>query len=163
MDRENELEAAKRLGDRLKAIRVDTGLSQRDFGLKIGLSSPSLVSAMEHGDRDPSRRVLVEIHRQFGRDLNWLLGDPVEKSALVTQNEEQGQEIEGLKAENRKLSGANEELKAQIRQKEEFIDNQIEQMEALRNEVYKLLKENSGLKDELIQQIRQKTSPSPGS
>jgi transcriptional regulator with XRE-family HTH domain len=152
MDREDELEAAK-VGERIKQIRTDSGLNQREFAVKIGLSasSPSLVSEMERGQRDPSRRVLIEIHKQFGRDLNWLLGfDQV-------QNGEQGQEIENLKTENRKLRDANDELRIKIQKNDELIENQARQIDALRNEVYSLLKENSGLKDELIRQMRQKT------
>lgn len=47
-------DAVKRLGDRLKAVRIERGDSQRQFAARLGVSLPTL-GAMERGD--PSTRL----------------------------------------------------------------------------------------------------------
>ncbi|MCF8217234.1 MAG: helix-turn-helix domain-containing protein [Chlorobium sp.] len=59
-------------GQRIKAIRRHAGLSQRDFGKKIGLSG-NRVSEIEHEKGGMSAGVLFSISREFHVDSEWLM------------------------------------------------------------------------------------------
>lgn len=59
------------MNGRIKAIRVDSGLTQADFGAKIGVSQ-NYVWMMETGARVPGDRTIRDICREFGVNETWL-------------------------------------------------------------------------------------------
>lgn len=65
------------MNERIKQLRKTLGMSQRDFGEKIGISDPA-VSKLEKGTNVPSEQTLKSICREFNVNWAWLtegLGD----------------------------------------------------------------------------------------
>lgn len=65
------LKEVTKLNNRIKSIRKALGLSQKDFGKKIGISDTA-VSKLENGERNPSEQTLKSICREFNVDYFWL-------------------------------------------------------------------------------------------
>jgi len=59
-------------GQRFKKIRQNKGMSQGDFGNKIGLSK-SAVSAVENDKSFVSLEILRTLFMEFDVNLNWLI------------------------------------------------------------------------------------------
>lgn len=57
--------------DRLLTLRKELGLSQSEFGERIGLQKPS-ISRMENGLIEPTVQTLKFICREFGVNYLWL-------------------------------------------------------------------------------------------
>ena len=60
-------------GQRIKQLRKELGLSQRDFAEKIGVTASAL-SAYEKGAKNPSVNVAIDVASQFNVSLDWLCG-----------------------------------------------------------------------------------------
>lgn len=60
-------------GERVKQLRTQLKLSQRDFSEKIGITASAL-SAYENGQKNPSVNVAINIATQFKVSLDWLCG-----------------------------------------------------------------------------------------
>ena len=60
-------------GENLKHLRNSLGLTQKDFGAKVGLSK-AVVSKYETGMGYPTFDVLVRIAQYFGVTTDYLLG-----------------------------------------------------------------------------------------
>lgn len=58
-------------GDRIKAVRISTGLSQEKFGERIKISGAS-VSRIESGNNNASEQTRSLICKEFGIDEHWL-------------------------------------------------------------------------------------------
>lgn len=63
----------KDLPQRLKALRVQYGFSQKQVAEKIGVS-PSIVSGYETGERTPSTEVLLSLSYLYNVSTDYLLG-----------------------------------------------------------------------------------------
>lgn len=59
------------MNERIKSIRLKLGLTQSEFGEKIGISQ-NYVWMIEKGDRVPSDRTVADICRVFNVDPCWL-------------------------------------------------------------------------------------------
>ena len=59
------------MNERIKSIRLNLGLTQSEFGEKIGISQ-NYVWMIEKGDRIPSDRTVADICRVFNVDPCWL-------------------------------------------------------------------------------------------
>ena len=60
-------------GQRLKKLRTELGLTQRQFSEKIGITASAL-SAYETGQKNPSVGVAMDIALTYGESLDWLCG-----------------------------------------------------------------------------------------
>ena len=60
-------------GQRVKQLRQELGLSQRDFAEKIGITASAL-SSYEKGLKNPSVNVAINIASIFSVSLDWLCG-----------------------------------------------------------------------------------------
>lgn len=60
-------------GERVKQLRTQLKLSQRDFSEKTGITASAL-SAYENGQKNPSVNVAINIATQFKVSLDWLCG-----------------------------------------------------------------------------------------
>lgn len=60
-------------GKRLKKIREEKGLTQKQFAEKIG-STERGIQHYEVGDREPAFRVIIAILDKIDVDANYLLG-----------------------------------------------------------------------------------------
>lgn len=60
------------MNERVKQLRVSLGLSQEDFGAKIGLKSKASVSKIEKGINGTTEQTLRSMCREFGASYLWL-------------------------------------------------------------------------------------------
>lgn len=60
------------MNNRIKELRKTIGLSQKDFGEKIGISDPA-VSKIEKGTNIPSEQTIKSICREFNVNYAWLM------------------------------------------------------------------------------------------
>ncbi|MBG6244770.1 DNA-binding protein [Candidatus Symbiopectobacterium sp. 'North America'] len=60
------------IGLRVKQVRAGSGLNQRDFAAKQGISNGG-ISQIESGKTVPGGDFLLRIHQEFSVDLTWLL------------------------------------------------------------------------------------------
>ncbi|GHU40137.1 hypothetical protein FACS1894190_06660 [Spirochaetia bacterium] len=150
------------LAARVKQIRTEEGLSQAEFAEVLGLSSPAIISDIERGSRDPSKRVLLGIRAHFGRDLNWLFGGgPDEIKSLQIENDDKAMQLNELRSQItqkvEETSSLNERIDQLLRQNQDKdlkLEKKERQISELKDEITTLLKENSGLKDELLAFMR---------
>lgn len=59
------------MNKRIKELRKTLGLTQNDFGLKLGLA-PNTITNYETGRRDPSNQIIVAMCREFNVNEEWL-------------------------------------------------------------------------------------------
>lgn len=59
------------MNDRIKSARKALGLTQSEFGSRIGISGAA-VSKLESGDRNPSDQTLMLISSEYQISLQWL-------------------------------------------------------------------------------------------
>ncbi|RGG79385.1 XRE family transcriptional regulator [Coprobacillus sp. AF17-11AC] len=67
----------QQIGDRIYSLRKKLGLSQGDFGSKIGIKKASM-SAIENNRSNPSEQTIMLICKEFNVNYAWLkegLGD----------------------------------------------------------------------------------------
>lgn len=62
-----------KFGERVRQVRRHAGLSQAEFGKKIGISLPSVVRMEQDGGVAPRADLVVKISEMFVCDLLWLL------------------------------------------------------------------------------------------
>lgn len=73
------------LKDRIKKIRTDAGLTQKDFGEKIGVGR-IYVSGWETNQSEPGKARLFVIAEKFNVNVDWLLtgeGEPYKNKKTV--------------------------------------------------------------------------------
>lgn len=61
-----------KFGDRLRIVRQECGLSQTEFGQRLGVSLPT-VNRFENSDRLPNAELIIALMREFHADPVWLL------------------------------------------------------------------------------------------
>lgn len=62
----------KTLGQRIKSVRSQAGLTQEDAAARLGIAYPTL-SKYEQGHRTPDAELLNRMAKEFGCDPGWLL------------------------------------------------------------------------------------------
>lgn len=60
------------LNERLKKVRLRAGLSQEEFGKRIGIESRGHISALESGNRNITERIIKDVCREFKIRYQWL-------------------------------------------------------------------------------------------
>lgn len=71
--RRRDAEAARRIGLRLKALREDRGVNQRDLAALVGMTAPQL-SKIESGNQDLRVSTLRTLVRALGASINEISG-----------------------------------------------------------------------------------------
>lgn len=71
------------MGEKLKSLRVEKKLTQKQVANRIGLAT-SAVSSYESGSRYPSYDVLVKLSRIFHVSTDYLLGIADKRNVDVT-------------------------------------------------------------------------------
>ena len=74
----------KKIGDRIKELRVKHGLTQKDIAALLDVS-PSTVGMYEQNRREPDANTLVKISERFNVSTDYLLGTP-EKNELSSSS-----------------------------------------------------------------------------
>ena len=86
------------MGDRIKQIRLEAGLTQMQFAERIGLSR-NYIALIETGSREPSDRTISDICREFGVSQSWLQTGDGEMFLPRSKNEELALMVSDLMAE----------------------------------------------------------------
>ena len=73
--------------DRIKQIRKEAGLTQVDFGKRIGVKG-NTITGYETGLRNPTDAVLLSICREFNVNEEWLQTGEGEMNKKRTRNQE---------------------------------------------------------------------------
>jgi SOS-response transcriptional repressor LexA len=60
------------IGDRFKALRTEIGLNQSELAREIG-ANPSIISDIERGDKEPSKKIISALILKHSVNSNWLL------------------------------------------------------------------------------------------
>lgn len=76
----------KNLGEKIKTLRLQHGLTQREAAVKIGITAASM-SAYENGTQNPSATVIASIADLFNVKTDWLLGRTIEPYSSFVQDE----------------------------------------------------------------------------
>lgn len=78
------------IGDRIKDVRNEIGISQKLFGVGIGIAD-SYVSEIESGKKVPSLTILLAIEYKYGVSMDWLKtgkgGKYIKEGAYLTDEE----------------------------------------------------------------------------
>lgn len=100
-------------GEKLKALRIEKGLTQQQIAEKIGLVKGS-ISAYEQSAKYPSIDVLIKLCELFGVSADYLLGlsDSIEYN-LSTLTDEQTQTVMRIIAEFEQYNRLKEKLKTE--------------------------------------------------
>lgn len=62
------------LAKRLRELREEKGLTQRDIAQALGLSSQSTITNYEQNNRDPDYETLIKIAKYHKVSIDYLLG-----------------------------------------------------------------------------------------
>lgn len=73
--------------DRIRKIRKDNGLTQVEFGERIGVKGNTITN-YENGLRNPTDAVLLSICREFGVNEEWLRTGKGDMTIKRTRNQE---------------------------------------------------------------------------
>lgn len=73
--------------ERIKEVRKAHGLTQAEFGKKIGVKG-NTITCYEKGIREPSNAIIRAIAREFGVDEHWLLTGEGEMLRPVSRDAE---------------------------------------------------------------------------
>lgn len=73
--------------DRIKALRKSLGLTQKDFGERIGVQANTITS-YESGVRTPNNSMILAICREYGVSEAWLRTGEGEMMQKLTRNQE---------------------------------------------------------------------------
>lgn len=76
------------MNERINEIRKAVGLTQGDFGAKIGGLSKNYVWMLEKGERTPSERTILDICREFNVNEEWLRTGQGEMFRKLSRNDE---------------------------------------------------------------------------
>lgn len=73
--------------DKLKKLRLEAGLKQKELGKKLGLSA-SAIGMYEQGRRDPDNETLMELSKIFDVSVDYLLGNETTKNRYLNEKNE---------------------------------------------------------------------------
>lgn len=106
----------KDIGLKIRAIRIEKGIEQKDLATKAGISH-SYLSNVERGTRNPALKTLDKIaaalevpanklleNEQKGRNLTYLYLENIEKQKVREQHEEQEKKVILVKKIKAKLN-----------------------------------------------------------
>lgn len=78
------------LNERFKKVRLMAGLSQEEFGKKIGIESRGHISALESGNKNITDRIVNDVCREFNVNEEWLRTGNGEPAIKRTRRQEIG-------------------------------------------------------------------------
>lgn len=142
------------IGERLKTLRKEKGLSQKELAEGIG-TSQGYVCALEQDQKVPGGEILVSLKSFLGVDLNWLLtGEEKtpQQGAAAKVTDEDPEVAELLEGARRVLKSGNpiafDALERNIRYFDQAVasEKRLEQVEAKLEELMQVLSEMKGLK-----------------
>jgi len=121
------------IAERFRYIRTKSGLKQKDFAESLGVSH-SVISDIERGAREPSRKVLTGVAKLYHIDLNWLLLG-VGSIEQTSHNQTSNPEIERLEREIDELKKSIDELERENKELSKELLDRMRQLLELRSEL----------------------------
>lgn len=113
------------MNERIREVRIQLGLSQADFGKRIGITRSS-VSKLESNENNPSEQTIKLICREFNVSYDWLT-----KGVGPMYVPQSDSDIELI---TRAMEGKNENKKQLIRimadMPDELLDKMMEYLES---------------------------------
>lgn len=76
------------MNERISLIRKEAGLTQEEFGARVGGLSRNYIWMIEKGDRVPSDRTISDICREFNVNEEWLRTGAGDMFQPKSRNEE---------------------------------------------------------------------------
>lgn len=76
------------MNERISILRKQTGLTQEEFGARIGGLSKNYIWMLEKGERTPSDRTVMDICREFNVNEDWLRNGTEPMFLQRSRNEE---------------------------------------------------------------------------
>ena len=70
---EKEIIDTTTVGGRIRALRIEKGLTQEELGLEIGIENRANISAYEHDNRTVTLTVLPDLARVLGTTMDYLI------------------------------------------------------------------------------------------
>lgn len=96
------------MADRLKALRMKYGYSQKQVADRIDIS-PSIVSGYETGERTPSTEVLLSLAYLYNVSTDYLLGkQPISPGTVVSLDGLTNQQVAAIAALVESMKNASE-------------------------------------------------------
>ena len=65
----------EKFGEKLKALRIRSGMTLKDLAVKLGLSAHGYISELESGKKTPTVEIVVKISDCFSVSTDELLKD----------------------------------------------------------------------------------------
>ena len=90
---------AKQIGDRLKEVRLNARLTQKELAKLVGLT-PGSVGALENGLYTPNFDVLRTLHKKLGVSYDYIidgLESPENASKLIEENTRLKEELDRMR------------------------------------------------------------------
>ena len=109
---------------RVRTAREKLGLDQKVFGERVGVT-PQIISRTENGRQDISVLLLQGMFEAFGIPTEYILG---------LRPEGEPESLEKLRAQNKKLSDENQDLRERIEEKNESLKMAKELLDFFRNQ-----------------------------
>lgn len=78
------------MNERFKKVRLMAGLSQEEFGKKIGIESRGHISALESGNKNITDRIVNDVCREFNVNEEWIRTGNGEPTIKRTRRQEIG-------------------------------------------------------------------------
>lgn len=113
------------MNERIKELRQALGLSQEDFGAKIGLKSKASVSKIEKGINGTTEQTLRSMCREFGASYLWLT------TGEGSMFEEGGDDAALHVMVDRVMASENERVKQIFKNLGDFTEEDWQQVNAL--------------------------------
>lgn len=126
------------IGERIKQIRKDSGLTQQKFADRIG-AKQNTVAQYEIGRNAPIDPVITAICKEFNVQEDWLRHG-LEPMRAAKSKEEEIAELVGAA-----LSGSNEFKKSVIRMICSRTDDELKALEAALRAVYEGIEKDQGV------------------
>ena len=82
MSRTKSKPSIQRFGEKLKALRLDMGLTLQQFAESLGYSAHGYISELEAGKKMPTVECVLSVSRLYDVSIDELLKDDLEISIL---------------------------------------------------------------------------------
>ena len=137
------------LGNRLKLIRAETKMKQKDFAAQFDIA-PTTYSGYESGRHEPTLDFLIKIADKYELSLDYVVGRSLEKEGLIMDEFSdmfQTEIIDPMKQQGKNKIEILEEIYDNMQEQVRDVNNQLLQMrEMINNEKLQLTDKNSGAK-----------------
>lgn len=137
------------LGNRLKLIRAETKMKQKDFAAQFDIA-PTTYSGYESGRHEPTLDFLIKIADKYELSLDYVVGRSLKKEGLIMDelsNMVTAEIIDPLTQQGKSRIEIMEEIYANISEEMKNAGNElVELRKMIENEKLKSTDKNSGAK-----------------